>query len=120
MHAFTLVFLAALALSVAMRLWLASRQLRFVAAHRGAVPGEFAERVSLAAHQKAADYTAAKTRLGMVEVLVSALVLLGFTVGGGLQALFDGWARIFEPAGYAHGVTLIVSVAAISSAIDLP
>jgi STE24 endopeptidase len=120
MHAFTLVFLAALALSVAMRLWLASRQLRFVAAHRGAVPGEFAERVSLAAHQKAADYTAAKTRLGMLEVLVSALVLLGFTVGGGLQALFDGWARIFEPAGYAHGVTLIVSVAAISSAIDLP
>jgi STE24 endopeptidase len=120
MHAFTLVFLAALALSVAMRLWLASRQLRFVAAHRGAVPGEFAERVSLAAHQKAADYTAAKTGLGMVDVLVSALVLLGFTVGGGLQALFDGWARIFEPAGYAHGVTLIVSVAAISSAIDLP
>ncbi len=64
MHAFTIAFLAALAVATATRLWLASRHVRHVMANRDAVPAEFAQRVDLLAHQKAADYTAAKTRLG--------------------------------------------------------
>ena len=62
-------------------------------AHRDAVPPEFAESVPLAAHQKAADYTRARTRLGIVDALVSAAVLLALTLGGGLQWLYDAWAR---------------------------
>ncbi len=120
MHAFTIAFVAALALATAARIWLASRHMRYVAANRAAVPPGFAESVTLAAHQKAADYTAAKTRLGIVDALVSAGVLLAFTLGGGLQALFDLWAQALAPTGYAHGIALIVSVAAISGAIDLP
>jgi STE24 endopeptidase len=120
MHPFTLAFLAALAVATAARIWLASRHVRYVTANRDAVPAGFAESVPLAAHQKAADYTVAKTRLRIVDALVSAVVLLAFTLGGGLQALFDLWARVLDPTGYAHGLALIVSVAAITGAIDLP
>jgi STE24 endopeptidase len=120
MHAFTIAFIAALAVATAARIWLASRHIRYVTVNRDAVPAGFAERVPLAAHQKAADYTVAKTRLAIVDALVTAVVLLGFTLAGGLQALFDLWAQVLDPTGYAHGIALIVSVAAISGAIDLP
>jgi STE24 endopeptidase len=120
MHPFTLAFLAALALATAMRLWLAARHVNHVAANRGAVPPEFAGSVTLSAHQKAADYTVAKTRLHMLDALVGAAVLLAFTVGGGLQALSDAWAKPFAAGGYLHGIALIVSVAAISGLVDLP
>jgi STE24 endopeptidase len=120
MHAFTLAFLAALAVATAMRLWLAVRHARHVREHRRAVPPEFVPSVTLAAHQKAADYTVAKTRLGMVDTLVSAGLLLAFTLGGGLQALAELWTRAFDPGGYSFGIALILSVAFITGAIDLP
>jgi STE24 endopeptidase len=120
MNAFTAAFLAALALATATRIWLALRHIRHVAAHRERVPAEFAESVPLAAHQKAADYTRARTRLGILDALVSAGVLLAFTLGGGLEWLYDAWARLFEAAGYAHGIALVLSVAAITSLVDLP
>src|SRR5712691_6094584 len=120
MHWFTAVFLAALALTTTVRLWLSRRHIRYVLANRNAVPAEFSASIPVAAHQKAADYTAAKTRLGMLETLAAAAVLLGFTLGGGLQFLSDAWERIFEADGYAHGIALIASVALVSSVIDLP
>ncbi len=120
MHGFTAVFLFALASTTAVRLWLSHRHIRYVVANRDAVPAEFSASIPLAAHQKAAAYTAAKTRLGMLETLAAAALLLGFTLGGGLQLLSDAWERIFEAGGYAHGIALIVSVALISSVIDLP
>jgi STE24 endopeptidase len=120
MNAFTLAFLAALLLVTATRIWLALRHIRHVMAHRERVPAEFAGSVPLAAHQKAADYTRARTRLGILEALVSATVLLGFTLGGGLEWLYDAWARLFEAGGYAHGIALILAVAALTGLIDLP
>jgi STE24 endopeptidase len=120
MHAFTIAFLAALAAATATRLWLAVRHVRHVRVRRGEVPEEFAASVSLAAHQKAADYTVAKTRLGVVDTLVSAALLVAFTLGGGLQLLFDLWAQAFDPGGYAHGIALILSVALVTGAVDLP
>ena len=120
MHAFTLAFLAALLLVTATRIWLALRHIRHVASHRERVPPEFAGSVPLAAHQKAADYTRARTRLGILDALVSAAVLLAFTLGGGLQWLYDAWARVFEAGGYAHGIALILAVAAVTGLIDLP
>jgi STE24 endopeptidase len=120
MHAFTLVFLVALALATLTRLWLSLRHIAHVTAKRDAVPAEFSERIPLAAHRKAADYTAAKTRLGILENLVSVTLLLAFTLGGGLQLLSELAGRLFETGGYAHGIALIVSVVLISSAADLP
>jgi STE24 endopeptidase len=120
MHPFTLAFLIALGVTTLTRLWLARRHVQHVMAHRDAVPTEFAGSIPLAAHQKAADYTAAKTRLGTGETLVSAAVLLAFTLGGGLQALSDRWAGIFDTGGYAHGIALIAGVAVIAGIIELP
>lgn len=120
MHWFTLAFVLALALATAARLWLAARHVQHIAAHRDTVPEEFSSRVTLAGHQKAADYTTARTRLKMVDSLIDALVVLGFTLGGGLQWLAHLGERFFESGGYWHGIALIVSVALISGAVELP
>src|SRR5438093_3360683 len=120
MHGFTAVFLVALGLTTLARLWLSQRHIRYVLANRNAVPAEFSASIPLAAHQKAADYTAAKTRLGVLETLAAAALRLGFTLGGGLQLLSEAWERVFEAGGYAHGIALVVSVVLVSSALDLP
>ncbi len=114
----TSAFLAALLLSVAIRIWLARRHIACVLAHRAAVPAAFTERIALAAHQKAADYTAARTRFGLVALAVETLLLAALTLGGGLSALAEFWARHVE--GLAHGLALILSVMAISGAVDVP
>jgi STE24 endopeptidase len=118
--AFAWLFLAALAASTGTRLWLAARQARHVRAHRDAVPDSFAGAIPLAAHQKAADYTVAKTRLGIAELALGAALLLALTLGGALQWLSDAWARVLAPFGIAHGVALIVSVVLLLSAAELP
>jgi len=123
-NVFSWVFLAALAAALATRLWLAARQTRHVRAHRDAVPASFAGTIPLAAHQKAADYTVEKTRLGMVEVCVSAALVLALSFGGLLQWLSQAWARLAAPAfsehGIAHGVALIVSAVVLLSLAELP
>jgi len=120
MHPFAAVFLAALLFATALRLWLAWRHMRHVAAHRGVVPAAFADSIALEAHQKAADYTVAKMRLAMVDILIGAVLLLALTLGGGLQALATFWGGIFAPGGYAYGIALVASVAAIGGLIELP
>ena len=120
MNAFTYAFLAALGLGTAIRLWLAYRHTRHVDMHRNRVPTSFADRVTLDAHQKAAGYTIAKTRLHVIETLVGVSVLLLLTLGGGVQWLSEQWSTWFTPGGYAHGIALIGSVFAITGLIDLP
>ena len=106
---FTTVFVAALLLSTAIKLWLASRQLRHVLAHRDKVPEAFSAQVELSAHQKAADYTRAKTQLSMLTVLFEVTLLLAFTLGGGLQLLAD-WSLATFSNPLAQGMAIIVAV----------
>jgi len=117
---FSTLFLVALGVGLLCRLGLARRQAAHVAAHRGAVPAAFAATISLDAHQKAADYTVARVRLGMVDVLLSAALLLALTLGGGLQALHDLCARFAEPGSIAHGVAFVIAVGVVSWLVDLP
>jgi STE24 endopeptidase len=119
-NALTWLFLAALAAASATRLWLARRQIRHVMAHRAAVPASFAESIPLAAHQKAADYTAAKTRLGMIELLLGVIVLLVFTLGGFIQWLAAAWSRVFVPGSIGHGTALLLSIVFLQAVIGLP
>ena len=119
MTAFGLTFAIALALTTSLRLWLARRQLAYVLAHRAAVPPPFAGEVSLTAHQRAADYTAAKTRLALVSVAVDALLTVWLTFGGGLQSLHDLAARGFAP-GIPRELLLIVLAALVMTAVDMP
>ncbi len=79
---FSLLLLAFLAATFGVRSWLALRQYRHVRTHESSVPTDFAERIPLKAHQRAAHYTRAKLRLGVVDLLVSVLLVLGLTLGG--------------------------------------
>ena len=117
--AFSILFLVFFVSTLALRFWLASRQLRHVRANRNAVPAEFAEKIPLDAHQKAADYTAAKTTFGLVTLLFSSAVLLGFTVLGGLQWLSQTLLPLTGP-GMAYQIALLVAFGAISGLLDLP
>ncbi len=119
MNPITEIFLAALALSLALQIWLDRRQIRHVLTHRDAVPEAFRDQIPLAAHRKAADYTVARTRLGMWELVYGSLLLLGWTLGGGLEWLDQTW-RGLGLSPLATGVGVILSVMVIGSLLELP
>ena len=116
---FTIVFLIAFIASFGLRHWLSQRQIRHVAQHRDAVPADFAEKISLADHQKAADYTIAKLRLGILENGFSAIILIGFTLLGGLQILNLALLQLLG-IGIAQQIALLVSIVIISGILDIP
>jgi STE24 endopeptidase len=116
---FTVLFVVAVVAMVGTKLWLASRQIRFVAGHREQVPSQFAGTIALSAHQRAADYTVERTRLTMIEIVVGAAVLIGLTLLGGVQAL-DFAITDWLGRGYVGQIALVAAVIAITSAIDLP
>jgi STE24 endopeptidase len=116
---FTALFLAALAASLAVRVWLSRRQVAHVLAHRDAVPAAFASRIGLAAHQKAADYTVAKQRLGSLNTLVDAAMLLLMTFGGGL-ALVIGWTATVGVPALWQDVLLFAVTGAFYGLVSLP
>jgi STE24 endopeptidase len=121
-HTLTLAFAAALVASLLVRFYLATRQMRHVAMHRGAVPAPFAAQVSLQAHQKAADYTLVKGRLSLLEIAFGAAVLLGWTLLGGLDTLNAYLLATVQPAwgSMAYQLALLAAFAVIGGAIDLP
>jgi STE24 endopeptidase len=117
--ALTLVFALTLLLGLALKFWLATRQARHVAQHRAAVPASFAATLSLAAHQKAADYTVAKVRFGLLETAVGAAILLGWTLLGGLDALNQGLLQVLG-GGMWQQLALIAGFVLIGGLIELP
>ncbi|MBX9965277.1 MAG: M48 family metallopeptidase [Burkholderiales bacterium] len=119
MNAFTFIFLAALAAATVTRLWLAWRHVHHIQAHRDRVPDSFATQIDLPAHQKAADYSSAKTGLNAFGIVVEAALLLIFTLGGGFAAL-HGWSLGWFGDGLTGGVAFIAAVMAVSAAVELP
>lgn len=117
--AFSILFVSFLVLTLALRFWLASRHIRHVLRHRAAVPAEFAQTIPLAAHQKAADYTVAKTKFGLLGLMVNTVVLVGFTLLGGLQALSVAVYQHTGP-GMTYQLALLAGFALITGLIDLP
>jgi len=118
----SLLFAAALLANLVVKLWLSTRQMRHVAAHRDAVPAPFEGSVSLQAHQKAADYTLAKGRFGLISMAFNAALLLGWTLLGGLDTL-NGWLldTVFPAWGpMAYQLALLASFTLISGLLDLP
>ena len=121
-YAFTLLFAAVLVVGLLIRFYLASRQIRHVAQHRKQVPAAFAATVSLASHQKAADYTIAKSRFGMLEMAFGAAVLLGWTLLGGIDALNQAIVNSSLAAygSLAPQLVLLSAFGLISGLLDLP
>ena len=116
---FTLLFAFFLLINLLLKLWLANRQIRHVATHREQVPADFAESISLPTHQKAADYTLAKLRLGHWDLALDALVLLGWTLLGGLS-LLDGWLMTITGPGMLQQLLLVMGFMLITGALNLP
>jgi len=119
MNEFSLIFIAALVLMTLVELWLSFRQSRYVSAHRHAVPDAFKSQIELTDHQKAADYTEAKGKLNRFEGIFAMVVLLLWTVGGGL-ALLSGFWQTFSWSEMTIGIVFILSFFVLSSVIDLP
>lgn len=119
MQTFTAVFITALLLTTFTQLWLATRHIRHVRAYRDHVPLDFVSQIDLAAHQKAADYTCARTRLDYPTTLIHVLLLLALTLGGGLNTLTSFWANWFiDPI--THGMALIISTVLLLSVVEIP
>jgi len=119
MNSFTLLFLVALVLSYGVQYWLSMRQKSHVLLHRDQVPAAFSDRVSLAAHQKAADYTIEKNKLGDIDSGVGMLFLLLLTLGGGISLIFDFW-NTFDLSPLISSLFASASVFVLMSVIELP
>ncbi len=115
----TLAFCVLLSLSLGLQLWLASRQIRHVARHRAAVPAAFTAKVTLAEHQKAADYTLVKNRLGLIELIWGAALLIVWTLMGGLDLLNQTLLEVLGP-GMVQQLALLAGFALLGGLLDLP
>lgn len=117
---FTLIFCLALAGSMLTKLVLAMRQARHVARHRNQVPEAFADRVDAHAHTRAADYTLARLKLGVLESVVAAVALVGLTLLGGLQTLHEALEALAPESAMLRALLLVLSVMILLSVVDLP
>lgn len=118
--ALTVAFAAMLVMGLLVRLWLISRQIRHVAQHRSQVPVAFAATIALSSHQKGADYTIAKLRLGLLDAALSALILIGWTLLGGLSLLnltLSAWPAL---GAMGHQLALLAAFVLINGLLELP
>lgn len=116
---FSALFVAALLSNAVIKLWLAYRQLDHVAANRAEVPAAFREQINIAAHHKAADYTSTLVRFGALTILFDTVLLLAFTVGGGIQWLSDATVNLTDSL-LLQGVAVIVLVLVLQSILEMP
>ncbi|MDP3878272.1 MAG: M48 family metallopeptidase [Methylobacter sp.] len=119
MNSFTVIFLIALTLSFSVQFWLAKRHADYVAKHRDAVPEAFKNTVSLEAHQKAADYTLEKGKLGNIDSIVGLVLLLVMTLGGGINWAFELWTATLESQ-LIVGLAAVASVFLIMTLVEIP
>lgn len=116
----TFTFIALLVSTTLIRVWLGRRHISYVQTHRNQVPTAFKESIALDAHQKAADYSSAKTKLVMIEAFAQAILLVALTLGGGLQLIDDIWRHLLPTQEIVRGALVICSAMLVSSFIDLP
>lgn len=116
----SILFLSLVVLTTLTRIWLGNRHVNFIQNHRKQVPSAFSQDISLDAHQKAADYTSAKTKLVIAESIVQAALLLTFTLGGGLQWIDYVWRELMPDHEMLRGALVILSALIISGIVDIP
>jgi STE24 endopeptidase len=116
----TITFITLLVSTTLIRVWLGRRHIAHVQTHRNQVPAAFKDSIALDAHQKAADYSSAKTKLVIIEAVAQALLLIALTLGGGLQFIDDIWRNLLPTQEIVRGALVICSAMLVSSFIDLP
>jgi STE24 endopeptidase len=116
---FSYFFIVALIGAISLQLWLIARQKNHVSKYSDTVPEAFANKISLEAHQKAANYTIAKLQVGKIELIYSSIILLLWTFAGGLNMLDQFWfTQLGETLWY--GVAVMISFIIIGIFLDLP
>ena len=116
----TFIFVGLLLTMTLTKIWLGSRQISHVMAHRAKVPEAFAQDISLEAHQKAADYSTEKNKLNLIDTVVESVLLLAFTIGGGLQLIDHFWQGVLPNHDILRGALVICSAMLVSALVDLP
>ena len=119
MQIFTVIFLFTLTSVVLIRVWLATRHIHHIQTHRNSVPENFSSQINLDSHQKAADYTCAKTRLNYANIFLETALLLVLTLGGGLNALNVFWSNWFSDP-LSHGMVLILGTVLLLGLVEIP
>lgn len=119
MHYFTLIFLSFLIASIVVRLWLSQRQINHIQRHQNQVPPAFIDKIKLEDHQKAADYSCTKLRVGRVSLAWESLWLLFWTIGGGLN-LIDQWWADYNLSPLLGGIAVIATLNIIIALLDMP
>jgi len=116
---FTWVFVTALLASSVLQLWLTVRNMNHVRKRRDRVPEAFCDTVPLEDHQKAADYTVVKSSFGIIELAYGVVLMLAWTLGGGLDLLDELW-RSAALGPLATGVGVVVSAFLLMGILDVP
>lgn len=119
MNLFSYLFIAAIVSGLAVQCMLLYRHWSHVGRHSGSVPEQFHDKVPLEAHQKAAAYTRAKCSIAVFDLLIAAILLLAWTLGGGLDLLDKLW-RGTDLSDLWMGTGFMLSVMLIGSLLDLP
>lgn len=119
-NALSILFVFALIANALIKLWLATRQIRHVAGHRAVVPAAFAEQISLASHQRAADYTIAKVRFQLLEFAVSTALLLWLTLLGGAQWIYELSGQWLPGSPWTAQLVFLIAAMAILGLLDIP
>ncbi len=119
MNAFSVLFLCALSAMLLTQIWLGWRHMRHVRSHRDKVPPAFSDRIPLTDHRKAADYTVATTRFGLIDDAAGAVLLVLWTLGGGLNLLDRLWHGLGQGP-VVTGTLVILSLFLAMGALNLP
>ena len=119
MHPFTLIFLSFLIASILVRLWLSQRQINHIQIHKNQVPPAFADKIKLEDHEKAADYSCTKLRIGRVSLTWESLWLLFWTLGGGLNAINLWWAD-YNLSPLLNGIAVIATLSVMIAVLEMP
>jgi len=119
MNSLTLIFIATLAAGLLVQLWLIARQATHIIGHRDTVPPAFADRISLEQHRKAASYSLARLTVERWDLILGVVVLLAWTLGGGLNWL-DRQMNTLGLDPLWAGVGLVLATLLIGGLIELP
>ena len=117
----SLLFVALVTANLCIKLWLNQRQANHVLRHQASVPNAFEGVINLEAHQKAAAYTCAKTRLNRWALLIDTFWLLILTLGGGINVLYVFAVQISgNETGLITGLVFLMTLGLLSGLVDLP
>ena len=119
MNEFSWLFLVFIALGLTTELWLNLRQKKHVESHMDKVPDAFSSLITLEDHQKAAFYTFEKLRFGNISLVIGALILIAWTLGGGIQYIFE-ITSVYQFAEVTQGTFFILAVMLLMAIIDIP